>query len=214
MVRIRATAHARTVRVLSQDETGWEVERGNRDRERPAQPQPPVARSRARFPLVELAVLVALAMLVGGLDPAGWRNSPPETGAAGALATAPLARPAVAPPRTSLLAPLAASPGEQIDILVTGGGEGSQRLGQCGTVELRFDDRPVAHTVQQIVAEPQALVAARTIVTLTVPDTTPGPHIIELHAPGPGETTCAGDSSPAPEGRITATSISIESGVD
>jgi hypothetical protein len=76
-----------------------------------------------------------------------------------------------------------AAPGEQITVLVAGAVLGTRREGMCGLVHLRFDGRPVHHTVQYVRLDPSEPDVTSTATMIVPADAATGEHEIGLYAP-------------------------------
>jgi hypothetical protein len=113
-------------------------------------------------------MLLAVQVTDGGASPA----------ASPAAVQPATVRTSVAPPR--LLAPQAASPGEQITVLAYR----NRRL--CGAAQLRLDGTPVSYRLAGYVGSPNPD-RVEMFLTVEVPRSAkPGNHEIELYGPVPG----------------------------
>jgi hypothetical protein len=91
-------------------------------------------------------------------------------------------------PHTRGMAPMIAThpqavAGEQITVLVTGVVLGTRGGGMCGVVYLRFDGRPVDHTVQYLRLDPSLPDITSTAAMIVPPDAATGEHEIGLYLP-------------------------------
>jgi hypothetical protein len=111
--------------------------------------------------------------------------------------TPPLASTGPTGPHTRGMAPMIvthsqAVAGEQITVLVAGAVLGTRGAGMCGVVYLRFDGRPVHHTVQYVRLDPSLPDITSTAAMIVPPDAATGEHEIGLYVPVPLPNVRAG----------------------
>jgi hypothetical protein len=85
-----------------------------------------------------------------------------------------------------------AAAGEQITVWVTGAVLGNRRGGMCGLVYLRFDGRPVHHTVRHAALDPFEPDITSTAAMIVPADAVTGEHEIGIYVPVPMPNVRAG----------------------
>jgi hypothetical protein len=149
--------------------------------------------------LVAAVVLVADIATVGGRHQAG--DPPPASIGPAGPHTRRTAPTIVTHPR--------AVAGEPITVLVTGAVLGTGPGGMCGLVYLRFDGRPVHHTVQRVRLDPSEPDVTSTAAMIVPAAAAPGKHDIGIYVPVPLPNVRAG--ADCAEKRAHEASIAVAS---